>query len=106
MLQIILIQVKGGSAAMPTREDATRLRQVAKRLHARCVLLAAWKKGSQARFFRPKERTRQVRTEWAEVSDLDAIFRCAYFDFRECWPVMTYTTLPATIIRVTASTAM
>jgi len=75
MLQIILIQVKGGSAAMPTREDATRLRQVAKRLHARCVLLAAWKKGSQARFFRPKERTRQVRTEWAEVSDLDAIFQ-------------------------------
>src|SRR5438477_3576482 len=34
-LQIILIQVKGGSAAMPTQDDATRLRAVAKLHRAR-----------------------------------------------------------------------
>lgn len=50
-LQIILIQVKGGSAAMPTTEDGKRLMAVAKQLHARDVLLATWKKGSAARFF-------------------------------------------------------
>src|SRR5436190_20702392 len=39
-LQIILIQVKGGSAARPTLEDATRLRRVAKR-HGACHVLLA-----------------------------------------------------------------
>jgi hypothetical protein len=74
VLQIILIQVKGGSAAMPTIEDGKRLRVVAKRLHARYVLLAAWKKGSAARFFRYQPRA-AARRQWAEISDLDAIFR-------------------------------
>src|SRR5215470_7830121 len=51
-LQIILIQVKGGTAARPTWEDATRLRAVKKKHGARDVLLATWKKGTEARFFR------------------------------------------------------
>jgi hypothetical protein len=37
-LQVILIQVKGGSAAMPTPEDAQRLRAVAKRHGANHIL--------------------------------------------------------------------
>jgi len=74
-LQIILIQVKGGSAAMPTTEDGKRLGAVAKRLHARHILLASWKKGSAARFFRYNPRATQKAREWAEVSDLDAAFR-------------------------------
>ena len=41
VLQIILIQVKGGSAAMPTDEDWVRMRAVAKRHRARAVLLAS-----------------------------------------------------------------
>jgi len=71
--QIILIQVKGGGAAMPTPEDATRLRAVAKRHRARHVLLASWKKGAAARFFRlgPKSSGRQ----WVEVTNLDAVFQ-------------------------------
>ena len=51
-LQIILIQVNGGTAAMPTSDDARRLRAVAKRHGACDVLLATWKKGTEARFFR------------------------------------------------------
>jgi hypothetical protein len=49
-LQIILIQVKGGSAAKPTLEDAARLRVVAKKHGARHVLLATWKKGTAGAF--------------------------------------------------------
>jgi hypothetical protein len=74
VLQIILIQVKWGSAAMPTVEDGKRLSVVAKRLRARHVLLAAWKKGFAAPFFRYRPRA-AARRQWAEVSDLDAIFR-------------------------------
>jgi hypothetical protein len=74
MLQVILIQVKGGSAAMPTIEDGKRLQLVAKHLHARHILLASWKKGTAARFFTYHPRATQKRRKWTEVLDLDAIF--------------------------------
>jgi hypothetical protein len=38
---------------MPTAEDRKRLKAVSRRLHARDVLLATWKKGSEAKFFSP-----------------------------------------------------
>ena len=69
--QIILIQVKGGGAAMPTADDATRLRAVTKRHRATRVLLASWKKGTAARFYRLKRGS----SKWAEVADLDDVFR-------------------------------
>jgi hypothetical protein len=72
-LQLILIQVKGGSAANPTPEDATRLRAVAKRHRARHVLLATWAKGTAAKFFRLRRTS--ARRPWLEVADLDAVFR-------------------------------
>jgi len=69
-LQIILIQVKGGSAAKPTTQDAARLRIVA-RHHGACgILLATWKKGSKARFF----SLHKEHPEWSEVTDLQNIF--------------------------------
>jgi hypothetical protein len=72
-LQIILIQVKGGNAARPTLEDAARLRVVAKRHGACDVLLATWKKGTAARFFRLR---RASATEaWTEIANLDTVFR-------------------------------
>ncbi|HEX5243149.1 MAG TPA: hypothetical protein VFW23_07765 [Tepidisphaeraceae bacterium] len=70
-LQMLLIQVKGGSAAMPTADDARRLRAVAKRHRARRVLLASWKKGSAVRFYRLKGGS----SHWVEVTDLDEVFR-------------------------------
>jgi hypothetical protein len=72
-LQIILIQVKGGSAAKPTPDDAKRLRIVAKRHGACQVLLATWKKGTAARFFRLRRTT--ASDPWIPVIDLDSIFR-------------------------------
>jgi hypothetical protein len=72
-LQIILIQVKGGSAANPTFEDAARLRAVAKRHGACDVLLATWKKGRMPRFFRLRRAT--ASEPWAEITNLDSVFR-------------------------------
>ncbi len=72
-LQIILIQVKGGSAARPTLVDAARLRIVAKRHCARHVLLATWKKEKAARFFRLRRVS--AREAWREITNLDSIFR-------------------------------
>jgi len=72
-LQIVLIQVKGGSAARPTLEDAARLRIVGKRHGARHVLLATWKKGTAARFFRLRRAS--AGEPWTEITDLDSVFR-------------------------------
>lgn len=75
-LQLILIQVKGGNAAMPTADDASRLREVAKHHHAREVLLGSWKRGTQVRFFKllPKSAVSQ-RSAWNEVADIEDVFR-------------------------------
>jgi hypothetical protein len=73
-LQIVLIQVKGGSAAMPTAEDAKRLLIVARRHRARAVLLASWKRGTAAVFFR-LIRNRTGNHQWREITDLEKVFR-------------------------------
>ena len=74
-LQIILIQVKGGRSARPTVEDSERLRVVARRVHARHVLLSTRRKGSQARFFRLRRMVWSPEREWIEITDLNEIFR-------------------------------
>jgi hypothetical protein len=74
ILQIILIQVKGGGAAMPTAEDGQRLRVVAKWLHAGHILLATWKKGHAVRFSSYRLKATKRAEEWIEVSDRDAFF--------------------------------
>jgi hypothetical protein len=50
LFEIILVQVKGGTARPPTREDCVRLREVARRYAARAVVLFEWKKGISWRF--------------------------------------------------------
>jgi hypothetical protein len=75
MLQIVLIQVKGGSAAMPTEEDGRRLQVVARRVHAQHVLLATWKRGSAVIFFSHNPRATVAARRWAEVVDLGSVFR-------------------------------
>jgi hypothetical protein len=68
--QMVLVQVKGGRAAMPTDKDRDRLRIVASR-HGGCpVLLAAWKKGKAAQFFSLLPSS----AGWSEVPDLSAVF--------------------------------
>jgi hypothetical protein len=52
LFEIILIQVKGGSAALPTRDDRLRLKAVAKYHKAKAVVLFEWQKGKLCRFHR------------------------------------------------------
>jgi hypothetical protein len=68
-LQIVLIQVKGGSSAKPNTEDAQRLRIVARRHNACALLLGTWKKGKSVQFYSLKSKT-----EWTEVTDLTTVF--------------------------------
>jgi hypothetical protein len=72
--QIVLIQVKGGYAAKPTAEDGARLRAVAKLHHAHRVLLASWKKGTAAKFYTLRPKSKAGETDWIEVEDMKEIF--------------------------------
>jgi hypothetical protein len=52
LLEIVLIQTKGGSSPGPTTEDKIRLSKVAKHHRAKAIVLAEWKKGKQPLLFR------------------------------------------------------
>lgn len=69
LLQVVLIQVKGGHAAKPTAEDAKRLRIVARRHGACGIILATWRKGKAAKFY-----ALHGKEDWTEVSDPRTVF--------------------------------
>lgn len=52
LFEIVLIQIKGGSAAWPSPEDIARLRAVKRHHRAKHVVLAAWKKGKQPELYK------------------------------------------------------
>jgi len=74
-LQLILVQVKGGKAAMPTADDVRRLREVAKRHRVQEVLLGSWKRGTQVQFFRLRSKSIGGLRDWQEVTDIEKVFR-------------------------------
>jgi len=51
LFEIILIQIKGGGAKRPVTKDILRLKAVAEHYHAKAIVLAEWKKGSQPEFY-------------------------------------------------------
>jgi hypothetical protein len=59
LLEIVLIQTKGGSAPRPTAEDIIRLSKVAKHHRAKAIVLAEWKRGERLVLFR-LEKTKWV----------------------------------------------
>ena len=65
---IVIIQVKGGSARDPSAEDVVRLQAVKDKYDAKAVLLSAWKVGSKAVF---KEL---VFGEWIDLEDPTQVF--------------------------------
>jgi len=78
LFEIILIQVKGGSAPWPTRDDIERLRRVAQHHKPKCILLAEWKKGAPPTLYRLKKVLRKdfdPRKAWTEIVYLDEVFR-------------------------------
>jgi len=68
LLDIILIQVKGGSAPRPMEKDLDRLVAVAKHHKAKAVVLAEWKKGKQLHLHI------LTRREWVKCDAID-VFR-------------------------------
>jgi hypothetical protein len=51
LFEIILIQLKGGSASKPSMEDIARLRKVSQYYHAKHTVLFEWKKNIKATFY-------------------------------------------------------
>ncbi len=62
LLEIVLIQTKGGSAPPPTAEDVDRLSRVARHHRAKAVVLAEWRRGEKLASFRLEERKWQSVT--------------------------------------------
>jgi hypothetical protein len=51
LFDIIFIQMKGGSAGMPSPTEVRRLRAVAKRYRAKGIVLFTWKRGVSCDFY-------------------------------------------------------
>ena len=51
LFEIILLQIKGGGARLPSAEDIRRLRAVGRQYNARDVALAEWVKGRPVKFY-------------------------------------------------------
>jgi len=52
LFDIVLIQIKGGSAPRPTEEDKARLSKVAEYHRARAIVLAEWRRGEKLDLFK------------------------------------------------------
>lgn len=61
-LEIVLIQVKGGGAAMPTAKDVERLRSVMAHHRASAVVLSEWKRGKKLAMYKLAGR------EWRAIA--------------------------------------
>ena len=71
LLEIVLIQVKGGSAEWPSTEDIFRLRKVGRYYRAKNIVLAEWKKGKQPTFYRMKRTLSEgfrPKEAWVEMT--------------------------------------
>jgi hypothetical protein len=50
LFDIVLIQIKGGSARGPTQDDCRRLREVKRLYRAKDVVRFQWRKGESSKF--------------------------------------------------------
>jgi len=65
LLEMILIQTKGGTSLRPTDTDIARLAKVAKHHKAKAIVLAEWKLGQRLDLFELK------RHKWQSVAASD-----------------------------------
>lgn len=63
VFDLILVQIKGGSARSPSKEDRTRLREVGKRYRAKAIVLFEWRKGAGANFYQLDRKLEWVQTD-------------------------------------------
>ena len=78
VFEIVLMQVKGGSASKPTEDDGKRLRIVKRMYKARHVILATWKKGKQANFYLLRSNAKRDaigwKRDWVLATDVRTVF--------------------------------
>lgn len=76
VFEIVLIQVKGGSAPFPSPNEIKRLRHVGRTYRAKAILLGQWKRGSEVRFFRLRKGGAFMdrRGYWTELTSLAEVF--------------------------------
>ena len=67
LFDIVLVQMKGGSARMPSPGDMQRLQVVARRYRAKAIVLFEWRRGER----RSCTFKRWSRGEWHEVSAVE-----------------------------------
>ena len=66
LFDIMIIQMKGGSAKFPTPEEKDRLKAVANYYRAKNVVLFEWKKGKRTQFY-----VLNRKNEWKEIKTPD-----------------------------------
>ncbi len=67
LFEMVLIQIKGGSARTPGIEERRRLRQVARHYRARAVVLFEWRKGTHAQFLALNRKLEWESTSAVEI---------------------------------------
>lgn len=70
LFEVVLIQVKGGSARAPTAGDCERLREVARAHRAKAVVLFSWNRGNNSTFSQLNLRS----LKWQPLENAAAIF--------------------------------
>lgn len=68
LFEIVLLQVKGGSAAWPTEKDRERLKLVKAQYHATAILLSEWKKGKKPNIYK------LIGDDWGKPIDPADVF--------------------------------
>jgi hypothetical protein len=71
LFEIVLIQIKGGSAAWPSLADLKRLRAVQRRYRAKAVVLASWQKGAEPLFYKMHRVSPERAKAWVEVASIE-----------------------------------
>jgi hypothetical protein len=67
LFDIVLVQMKGGSARMPSSLEIDRLRAVAKRYRAKDIVLFAWKRDEHCKWHRLTRGNRWTEATAAQI---------------------------------------
>lgn len=67
LFEIVLVQMKGGSASSPSAYDILRLRAVKQRYRAVAIVLFAWKKGVSASYSKLGQGEEWIRSSAKEI---------------------------------------
>jgi hypothetical protein len=76
LFEVVLIQVKGGTAPFPSSEEVERLRLVGQMYVAKAILLAQWRRGKQVEFYYlgKESKSPKAGTVWRHLTSPAEVF--------------------------------